>query len=263
LNAGELQALNVEDRAKITSALSGNNRESAGPRVPTRRDLERAEMLKRGERDKADLLLLDLGDGPMVVKDFARKAWWVRLLGRLQISREHRAYLRLGRLPGVPRLIGRIDAHALAIERITGKQLGRAPDRQENGAEKLAALRKIVDRIHAAGLAHLDLRARENVLVLPSGEVRVVDFASAIWFRPRSLAHRLFFAWFRRVDESALLKWKVLLDAGPLSDRERAFAERHRFWRSLWIFNPRRGRRGSPTAGAHGAAEGSSSEEAK
>lgn len=234
-----------------------------GPRVPTRRDLDRAGTLKRGEQNKADLLLLDLGDGPIVVKDFARKAWWVRLLGRLQISREHRAYCRLGRLPGVPRLVGRVDAHALAIEKIEGEQLGKARDRRENGAEKLAALRKIVDRIHGTGLAHLDLRARENVLVLPSGEICVVDFASAIWLRPGSLAHRLFFRLFRRVDHSALLKWKVMLDAGPLSDRERAFADRHRFWRSLWVFNPRGGRKRSRSGENQGTAAGSRSDDAK
>jgi len=255
--------LNVKDPLKITSGPPGNNRPGTEWRVPARADLVRAGVLKRGEPNKADLLLLDLGDGPIVLKDFAGKAWWVRLLGRLQISREHRAYVRLGRLPGVPRLVGRVDAHALAIERVDAEQLGRAPDRQTGGAAKLAALREVVSRIHAAGLAHLDLRARENVLVSPAGEIYVVDFASAVWFRPGSLAHRLLFPWFRRVDESALLKWKVILEAGPLDDRERSFLKRHGFWRSLWVFNPRGRGRGSRAGRNQGAPTGSSSDEAK
>ena len=249
--------MNAKNPPKITSGPRANNRGSAALRMPTRGDLVRAEILKRGEKNKADLLVLDLGDGPMVVKDFAAKAWWVRLLGRLQIWREHRAYLRLGGVPGVPRLAGRVDAHALAIEKIEGRQLGKAPDRRKDGAARLARLRAILERIHGVGLVHWDLRARENLLVTPAGELFVIDFASAIWLRPGSLAHRILFPWFKRVDESALLKWKVILEAGPLTDEERSYLERHRVWRSLWVFNPRgRGRR-------QGAAGGSSSDDAK
>jgi len=252
--------VNAKNPPKITSDPRANNRGHAALRVPVRGELARAEILKRGEKNKADLLLLDLGAGPMVVKDFAAKAWWVRLLGRLQIWREHRAYRRLGGLPGVPGLIGRVDAHALAIEKVEGRQLGKAPDRQEDGKDKLARLRAVLERIHGVGLAHLDLRARENVLVTPKGEIFVVDFASAVRLRPGSLAHRLLIPWLERVDRSALLKWKVILEAGPLTDRERAFLERHRFWRSLWIFNPRgRGR----ASRRQGAAGGSSSDDAK
>lgn len=255
--------MNAKNPPKITSDPRVNNRGKAALRVPTRGDLSRAAMLKRGEKNKADLLLLDLGGGPMVVKDFAAKAWWVRLLGRLQIWREHRAYRHLGGLPGVPGLIGRIDAHALAIEKVEGRQLGKVADRREDGTAKLARLRTVVERIHGVGLAHLDLRARENVLVTPEGAIFVVDFASAVRFRPGGLAHRLLFPWFERVDRSALLKWKVILEAGPLTGRERTFLKRHRFWRALWIFNPRGRGRGSRAGGGQGSAGGSSSNEAK
>lgn len=249
--------MNAKAPPKITSASRANNRGSGALRPPTRGELAGAAMLYRGERNKADLLEIDLGDGPMVVKDFAAKTWWVRLLGRLQVWREHRAYGRLGGVPGVPRLAGRVDAHALAIEKIEGRQLGKASDRREDGSARLARLRAVLERIHGVGLVHWDLRARENVLITPAGELFVIDFASAVWLRPGGLAHRMLFPWLKRVDESALLKWKVVLEAGPLTDEERSFLERHRFWRSLWFFNPRgRGRR-------QGAAGRSSSDDAK
>lgn len=231
--------------------------------MPARDDLTRAELFLRGERNKADLLVLDLGDGPIVVKDFAHKAWWVRLLGRLQIWREHKAYRRLRGLPGVPALVGRIDALALAIEKVEGRSLGKAPDRQENGAAKLARLRAVLERVHAVGLVHWDLRARENVLVTSADEVYIVDFASALWLRPGSWAHRLLFHWFKMIDESALLKWKLILEAGSLTERERLFLKRHRRWRSLWIFNPRGRGRGARAGRRHGASGDSSSDDAK
>jgi len=202
--------------------------------------LSRAVLLERGTRAQADLLQIDLGAGPMIIKDYSRKRGLRRVLGRIVVAREVRAYRRLGEISGVPRLIGRIDAMALAIEKVNGKQLGRHPERSNGGPAKLARLREIIDRIHATGMVHWDLRARENVLVTPSGEIFVLDFASAVSLRPGSLAHRLLFSSFKQIDESAYLKWKRILEAGPFTDRERALVRRHEFWRALWVFNSRR-----------------------
>jgi hypothetical protein len=194
-------------------------------------------MLKAGGPTKADLRLIDLGQGPLVVKDFAGKARWVRWLGRLQIYRECRAYRWVGPIPGLARLVGRIDRHALALEFIDGEELARSPRRFEKGRQYLARLREIVAQMHARGLAHLDLRGRENVMLDHRDELHVLDLAAAVRFRPGSLGHRLFFGWFRLADEAALLKFKRLLGAGEYTDEERAFLRRFRVYRSLWIFN--------------------------
>ena len=91
--------------------------------------------------------------------------------------------------------------------------------------------------MHAAGLVHLDLRARENVLITGEGELVIIDFASAIRLRPGGIAHRFLFPWLTWVDESAYLKWKGILEAGPYTDEEQAFLRRCEFWRAFWIFN--------------------------
>lgn len=208
--------------------------------VPTRADLAHARPLNPGRAEKADLLSLDLGDGPMVIKDFGGKRWWVRLIGRLQIGREYRAYRWLGAIPGVPRLIGRIDAHALAIEKVDGKQLGVSPERREVGPRLFPGLRTIVERIHDKGMVHWDLRTRDNVLYTPDDDVYILDFASAVWMRPGSLLHRLLFARMKLIDDSALLKWQELLGAGEPTPSEAEFLRRYERWRGLWPFNPKR-----------------------
>ena len=212
----------------ITPHTGANNRERGGPSPPTRQQLTAAEreFLKQGKWNKADLTIVDLGEGAVVVKDFANKNWWIRLLGRLQISRERRAYRRLRGIPGIPEFIGRIDAHALVMQMIPGRQLGFMPDLAKGGDAKLSQLRRIIDRMHAAGVVHWDLRARQNVLITDDGELYVIDFASAIWLRPGGLAHRLIFKRLTWVDESAYLKWKGILEAGPYSDEEQAFLRR-------------------------------------
>jgi predicted Ser/Thr protein kinase len=180
---------------------------------------------------------VDVGDGPMIVKDFGGKSFWWRLLGRIQIAREYRAYRWLAGAEGIPALIGRVDAYALAFESIRGEQLAFARDRHERAGVYLARLRRVLDGLHERGLVHQDLRGRENVLVGEGGEVVVVDLASAVRFRPGSLAYRLFFPLLARTDEAAYLKWKAMLSPGSLSEQERRFLARHRRWRRLWPFN--------------------------
>ena len=189
-------------------------------RLPRREEFDAARVhwLKRGGPTKADLSIIDLGQGPMVVKDFGNKAAWVRLIGRVQISRECRAYRWVGPIPGLPRLLGRIDAHALALEKIEGQELVFMPDRWDDGVAKHEQLTEIVERLHRTGLFHLDLRGIENVMLGPDGRVFVLDLAAAIWVRPKGRCARLFSSWLEMTDRAALLKWKIILNAGRLTD---------------------------------------------
>lgn len=210
--------------------------------MPRRADLEseRVEVLHAGRAIKANLLRLDLGEGPIVVKDFGQKAWWVRFAGRVQIKRELRAYRRLAGVEGVPALLGRVDPYALAIEYVEGHPIGMDLDRGADGPARLRALSEVVSRLHRRGVLHMDLRATENALVRDDGKVVVVDFAGAVCLRPGGLLHRLLFDKLAMTDRSALLKWKGLLGAGPLSDEENAFLERHRRMKKWWPFNKKR-----------------------
>jgi serine/threonine protein kinase len=205
--------------------------------VPTREQLDgvATTLFHEGERDKADLLLLERDGESLIVKDFKHKAAWVRTVGRLMISREVRAYEKLGAMPGIPRFAGRIDAHALAIERIEGTPLAFAPDRTVDGVGKLNQLREILDRMHRVGIVHLDLRGRENVILDRRGRIHVVDFASAIWLRPGGWLHHGLFGWLEMMDEAAYLKWKTIVEAGPFTDEEQVFVDRFRMLRPLWF----------------------------
>jgi serine/threonine protein kinase len=160
----------------------------------------------------------------------------------LLIANEYRAYRHLAGVAGVPRLIGRIDACGLAIEWIDGELLATAPDRIERGAAYVGRLRTVIDAIHATGLVHLDLRSNKNIVLARDGKIIVVDFGTAIRLRPGGLAHRLLFEFLRLQDLSGYLKWKRTLDAGPLTEEEQRWSERHARVRPLWRFNRKRPR---------------------
>lgn len=230
------------DSSKIPSRTGGNNRSDAPLKVPTRAELSSlpSKVFHQGEPDKADLLEVDWAGGKMIVKDFSSKKWWVRLLGRLQIRREHRAYRWLGRMPAVPGLIGRIDRYALALEKVDGERLAWSERRYTEAGSHIGKLRECLDRIHEAGVLHMDLRGRENVLLCPDGELVIVDLAGAVCLRPGSLLHRLFFRWLVVPDETAFMKWKLLLTPDDITPAEKEFMRRTERYRGLWFFNKKR-----------------------
>ena len=212
------------------------------PRCPRRDEIGRStlEVLVSGVGTKADVVVVGVDGGSVIVKDFAPRARWIRPLGRLQIRREVNAYRWLEGLPGIPAFIGRIDALALAIERIEGQRLAFAAPDRDSALRHISELRGILDSIHARGVAHNDLRGRENVLLRADGGLAVLDFAGSIRLRPGGIIHKLFFRWLTLADEAAFLKWKGMLAPGTYTKEDEAFLRRFERWRGLWPFNPKR-----------------------
>lgn len=194
----------------------------------------------RGKGAKADVLLVAVEGGKAVVKDYAGRRAPLRWLGRLQVRRELAAYRSLAGIPGVPALVGRVDALALAVEAIDGEQLAFAAVPPSEGPRRVAQLRTILDAIHARGVVHNDLRGRENVLLRRDGGLVVIDLAGAVHLRPGGLAHRLLFRAAALADEAAYLKWKGMLAPGTYTAEDEAFLRRFERWRALWPFNPKR-----------------------
>jgi hypothetical protein len=150
----------------------------------------------------------------MVVKDFAARAWWRRLIGRIEVDRECRAYSYLGTMPWFPVFIGRIDADALAVEKIEGAALARAEDREEKREDYLAQLRTAMKRLGELGFLHLDARSNKNVLLRPDGHIVFIDLAGAFWIRPGRPAHRLLRRFITLYYEANIIKWETLLTPG-------------------------------------------------
>ncbi len=219
--------------------LSGAERALVIESLPDRSRLAEARTgtIVSGGWTKADVWTARLpGGGTTVVKDFGDKAWPVRLWGRLQVAREVKFLRLLADVREVPRLHGRVDGVAFAMELIEGEPLWR---RRPGPAwrPQLAALRRALDAIQARGIVHNDLRGRENVHLRPDGSIVILDWAGAARLRPGGLAHRLFFGAWKKVDDAAYIKWKQMLDPESVTAEDRAFLRRFQEWRRLWPFN--------------------------
>jgi serine/threonine protein kinase len=181
-------------------------------RLPAREELAAAieRVLNRGGWSNPDVLLVRHGGGHVVVKDYAGRSRLVRLLLAPWLSaREQRAWRALQGHPAVPTFLGRIDRLAFAVEYRPGSSLfsGRRKTPMPEGF--LAEVEAVLEEMHRRGVVHGDLRNRGNVLRDAAGHPVLIDFGSALVFRPGSLASRLLLPLFAMLDRNALRKWQA------------------------------------------------------
>ena len=150
----------------------------------------------------------------MVVKDFAGRAWWRRFIGRVEVGRECRAYAYTGPMPWFPAFIGRIDADALAVEKVEGISLRMVDDIDERRDNYLGQLRTAMEALTELGFLHLDARAYRNVLRRPDGRVVFIDLAGSFWIPPGRFGHRLLRRFIELYYEANIIKWETMLSPG-------------------------------------------------
>jgi hypothetical protein len=147
---------------------------------------------------KADVLFYRLDGIEVAVKDYGARGLIVRhTLGRLLLQREIRAYRAVAGLPGLPRYLGRLGPHRIALERVDAEPLAdlREIPRDDAFFDRLDGL---IGALHARGIALGDLHHRD-VLVGGDDSIWIVDLATT-WVAGER-AGRLRRAIFRRLAE--------------------------------------------------------------
>lgn len=114
----------------------------------------------------------------LIVKEAMGSAL-VRSFRRWMIRREYEVYRRLEGIPGVPRCFGMFEDRLL-LEFIEGHPLRLSAGELENHERFFSALLEILQAIHRAGVAHSDMKRKDNILVTPAGMPYLIDFGSAV-----------------------------------------------------------------------------------
>lgn len=115
-------------------------------------------------------------------------------LWRHLLRREAAVYARLAGIPGIPRSFGLIDDRWLVLEYVAGPSL-REHERQIADRERLfTRLLETVRAMHAAGVAHRDLKRKDNIIVGAGERPYLIDFGIALqrgesWLARRRFAH--------------------------------------------------------------------------
>jgi len=146
--------------------------------------------------------------GRLVIKSPHSNAF-LAWFGNGAIRREAQVYDRLAGIPGIPRSYGLVSNRHLVLEHIDGPTLRSAASKLTDRERFFARLKATVQAMHAAGIAHSDLKRKENIVVGPDETPFLIDFGIAAAM-PRIAGIRIGpgFATARQMDWNAWIKLK-------------------------------------------------------
>lgn len=189
----------------------GHWEEAPGAARPfSRADIEARPLqpLHRKRWGQAQVLKATFDHQDWVIKDFSHSLIARFLWGRWLLGRELRALKRLEAVPGVPRAAFRLDRDAICYHYASGHTLRQLRARRSNlDGNFFGQLEHTVERMHDAGIAHLDLGNLRNILVVRD-KPHVIDFGSCLFTDglPKTLSQRA-----QQIDRSRLYKcWAQL-----------------------------------------------------
>lgn len=175
------------------------------------------------------IALMRATDGTRFVRrDLRHVPWWLRGPAWWLARRESRGLRQVDGLPAVPQLL-RWNGRVLDRSYLDGAAMYLRPPRGD--AAYFRAARRLLQRVHRAGVAHNDLAKEANWLVLADGAPGIIDFQLAVVGRPRSRWMRLL----AREDLRHLLKHKRVYCADALTPVERRLLQRQSWLRQAWF----------------------------
>lgn len=136
--------------------------------------------IHQGKGFQSSVYLVDWEGKPAAVKDFSKTPPAFRFfVAPILVKREVKALKHLNGTPGIPAYFGQIDRLAFAIEFVEGRPIA-GIHKGQMPPEVFPRMAKVVEGMHARGVAHGDLKRRSNLLLTPDNNVVIIDFAAAI-----------------------------------------------------------------------------------
>ena len=105
--------------------------------------------------------------------------WGVgRFIRRIMLRNEFRVYSKLSAVDGIPRCFGFLKGNYLVLQFIDGVSVKNALI--ANRKQFYKALLDLIKNLHTAGVAHGDLKKKDNLLVVHEQIPCVIDFGVAV-----------------------------------------------------------------------------------
>ena len=168
------------------------------------------QTFRKGGGSRPDVLLIEIDGEFAVLKDQGgADRLFALIVGPILNWRECKALRKLATVDCVPNLLCTPDSRSFLMSYHQSEQVTRLEKFTPEWPTFFEKLKISISQIHAAGVAHNDLRNPTNTLVTPSGEPILVDLVACFcqgssW----NLANQWLFTKFCQVDLSAIKKIK-------------------------------------------------------
>ena len=156
-------------------------------------------------------------------------------LWRSLLRREHAVYDQLTGIAGSPRSFGLVG-EGLALEDIAGPSLRDQEARLVDRDAFFAKLLTTIEAMHEAGVAHGDLKRKNNIILGKGEQPYLIDFGIAVRRSARNgLFNRCVFAPLEQMDLNAWVKLKYGRRIDPETERDVLSEEDAAIYRPLWL----------------------------
>jgi len=180
------------------------------------------EFLSRGYQGA--VFLRGSGIDQRVVKQ-AMGGRLARRVRQAMLRREFAAYARVAGIRGIPRCYGLEADGSLVLEYLPGEAYRETVPALRGHRERFfLELRDQILAIHAAGVAHADLKRRGNILISSQGDPILLDFGSAVLRKAGGgWLNRVLFHQACRMDLNAWVKLKYRRQYELLTPEDRQY----------------------------------------
>jgi len=134
-----------------------------------------ARTFKPRNRTKPDVYLLP-SDPTVIVKDYRKRNWLIRLFGRFSLHNEERALSRLGGIKGIPAFHGRTSRYVLEMEFVDARPLSEVKKSGGVPPDFADRLEALFAAMESRGVYHGDPHF-SNVLCGTDGQPYLIDFS--------------------------------------------------------------------------------------
>ena len=169
------------------------------------------QTFRKGGGSRPDVLLIEIDGHQAVLKDQNSADYlFALLIGPILTWRECKALKKLAPIECIPDLLHQPSKRSFLMSYHCSEQITHLSDIIADWPVFFQKLESSIDQIHAAGVAHNDLRNPTNTLISQSGEPVLVDLVAAFCQGQKwNLLNQYIFKKFCQVDKSAITKLKT------------------------------------------------------
>ena len=165
------------------------------------------------EGNQGRLFKIETDEKAYLIKSANQDHWWSKSINRWSIRHEFKIYEILENLDGIPKCYGLTKDGSLVLEYIDGESYRSKQFELDGNDQFFSSLLELIKSMHDKGVAHGDLKRKDNLLVGGDLNPYLIDFGTALIKENRSgLFKKIIFNFLKKTDLNA---WVCLLYTSP------------------------------------------------